>query len=69
MLNVEMQEDGIVVHNIEPRVRPEDPAWLRLNPIARDKLMTLANFTAQVVPAEQDGRSLEFGGRDRDTAS
>jgi hypothetical protein len=52
MLKVEMQDDGVVVHNIEPHVRPEDPVWLTLNPIARDKLMPLASFTAQVVPLQ-----------------
>jgi hypothetical protein len=52
MLKVEMQDDGVVVHNIEPRVRPEDPAWLTLDPIARDQLMPLANFMAQVVPLQ-----------------
>src|ERR1700732_3375333 len=53
MLKVEMQDDGVVLQNIEPHVRPEEPAWLTLNPIARDKLMPLANFTAQVVPTRR----------------
>jgi hypothetical protein len=52
MLKVEMQDNGVIVRDIEPRARPQDPAWLLLDSVARGQLMPLAGFMSQVAPLQ-----------------
>ena len=47
-----MQDSGVIVRDIEPRVRPQDPTWQLLDPIAREQLMPLAGFMSQVTPLQ-----------------
>jgi hypothetical protein len=47
MLRVELQDDGVVVHDVEPRPKPEDRAWSVLDAVARDTLMPVNRFLAE----------------------
>jgi hypothetical protein len=47
MLKVEMQDTGVIVHYLEPRARPEDPAWQLLDGVGRDRLMPMSEFIGQ----------------------
>ncbi len=55
MLKVEMQDTGVVVHDLEPRARPEDSAWLLLDGVPRGRLMAMDEFIGQTSPLQ--GRS------------
>jgi hypothetical protein len=52
MLKVEMQDDGVIVTDLEPRARSQDSAWLLLDLVARGHLMPLATFMSQVAPLQ-----------------
>ena len=52
MLKVEMQDTGVIVRDLEPRARPEDPAWPLLDGVSRGRLMPLAEFVAQTSPLQ-----------------
>ncbi len=47
MLRVELQDDGVLVHDIQPRPKPEDAAWPVLDAVARDSLMPVNQFLAE----------------------
>lgn len=52
MLKVEMQDTGIIVRDLEPRARPDDPAWPLLDGVQRGHLISLADFVAQTAPLQ-----------------
>ena len=47
MLRVELQDDGVLLHDVEPRPRPEDPAWPVLDAVSRNTLMPVNRFLAE----------------------
>lgn len=50
MLKVEMQDTGIIVHDLQPRARPDDPAWLLLDSVTRERLIPMADFIGHTSP-------------------
>jgi hypothetical protein len=52
MLKVEMQDSGVIVRDLEPRARPEDPAWPLLDGVARGRLMPISEFITQTSPLQ-----------------
>jgi hypothetical protein len=52
MLKVEMQDSGVIVRDLEPRARPEDPAWPLLDGVSRGRLMPMSEFIAQTSPLQ-----------------
>ena len=50
MLKVEMQDTGVTVHDLQPRARPDDPAWPLLDSMVREHLMPMAEFIGQTSP-------------------
>lgn len=52
MLKVEMQDSGVVVRDLEPRARPEDPAWPLLDGVPRGRLMPMSEFIAHTSPLQ-----------------
>nr|WP_294523825.1 hypothetical protein [uncultured Rhodopila sp.] len=52
MLKVEMLDDGVIVRDIDPRVRAEDPVWQMLDAVTRERLMPLVTFLNQVAPLQ-----------------
>jgi hypothetical protein len=47
MLKIELHDDGVIIHDIGPRVRPEDRAWQLLESVTREQLMPLDDFIAR----------------------
>lgn len=52
MLKVEMQDSGVIVRDLEPRARPEDPAWPLLDGVSRGRLMPMSEFIAHTSPLQ-----------------
>jgi hypothetical protein len=50
MLKVEMQDAGVIVRDLEPRVRPDDPAWPLLDGVTRGRLIPMVEFINQTIP-------------------
>lgn len=55
MLRVELHDDGIVVHDIDPRPRPDDEAWRLLTNVPRDARIQMSAFLSQVGPLQAAG--------------
>ncbi len=55
MLRVELHDDGIVVHEIDPRTRPDDSAWQLLSNVPRGTLIQMSAFLSQVGPLQTAG--------------
>lgn len=52
MLKVELQDTGVIVRDLEPRARPQDPAWPLLDAVSRGTLMPMAEFIGQIAPLQ-----------------
>jgi len=50
MLMVDMHDDGVIVSDFSDRPRPDDPAWLTLDGIARGQIMPIETFISEVSP-------------------
>jgi hypothetical protein len=57
MLKVEMQDTGVIVHDLEPRAKPDDQAWSLLDGVTRDRLIGMNEFIAQTVPLQALGNA------------
>ena len=47
MLRVSLRDSGVIASDIEPRPRPDDPAWRLLEPLIRGELQSVAIFIHQ----------------------
>jgi hypothetical protein len=57
MLKVEMQDTGVIVHDLEPRAKPDDHAWPLLDGVTRDRLIGMTDFIAQTLPLQALGNA------------
>ena len=57
MLKVEMQDTGVIVHDLEPRAKPDDQAWPLLHEVTRDRLIGMTDFIAQTMPLQALGNA------------
>lgn len=49
MLRVELRDDGVLVHDIVPRPKPDDQAWSVLDGVPRNTLMPVGKFLSDTV--------------------
>jgi hypothetical protein len=55
MLMVEMQDGGVIAHDLAPRARPDDSAWTLLDGLGRESLMPIQQFITQTLPLKGRG--------------
>lgn len=50
MLKMDLHDEGVVVHELAARTRPDTAVWQSLEPVVRMQLMPVEDFISQVRP-------------------
>jgi hypothetical protein len=54
MLRVDLHDDDVVVSDVSPRPRPDDPTWQLLDSVPRGQAISIATLILQVTPLAGD---------------
>jgi predicted RNA-binding Zn ribbon-like protein len=54
MLHIELHDDAVVVSDVAPRPRPDDPAWPLLDSLPRGEPISIETMISSVAPLQKD---------------
>ncbi len=57
MLRIELRDDGVIAHELNPRPRPGDTAWALLDAVPREELMEITRLLDASAPLQTEATS------------